>query len=75
MLLQQPDSQLTGERANPLLTLVEGDELILLVRVEHQIKDGLGLLEPLLAQTLARRGWGRGHGRTPRIEEPVSRIV
>jgi hypothetical protein len=75
VLLQQPDGQLTGESANLLLTLVEGDELILLVRVEHEIKDRLGLLEPLLAQTLARRGWERGHGRTPGIEETASRIV
>lgn len=75
MLLQQPDGQLTGERANPLLTLVEGDQLILLVRVEHEIKDRLGLLEPLLAQVVARREWERGHGRTPAVEEPESRIV
>jgi hypothetical protein len=58
VFLQQPNGQFTGECASLLFTLVEGEESILLVRVEHQIKDGLGLLKPLLAQAVARRERG-----------------
>jgi hypothetical protein len=75
VLLQQPNCQLTGECTSLLLTLVEGDESILLVRVEHEIKNGLGLLEPLLAQAVARRERGWGHRRTPRSRSPSLELV
>jgi hypothetical protein len=54
MLLDQPGGELAGQRAGAPFPLIEGDELILLIGIEHQLEDGLGLLEPLTPQALAR---------------------
>jgi hypothetical protein len=52
MLLEQPGGQLAGQRAGAALALVERDESVLLVGVEHQLEGGLGLLEPLALEPL-----------------------
>jgi hypothetical protein len=53
VLLEQPGGELAGQRAGAALALVEGDEPVLLVGVEHQLEGGLGLLEPLALEALA----------------------
>jgi hypothetical protein len=49
MLPDEPGGELAGQRAGAALALVEGDEPVLLVGVEHQLEGGLGLLGPLFA--------------------------
>jgi hypothetical protein len=53
MPLQEPGSQIAAEFAGPLLTLIEGDELILIPRIEHQIKSRGSMGEKTLAEFLA----------------------
>jgi hypothetical protein len=55
VLLDQPGGELAGQRAGAALPLIEGDEPVLLVGVEHQLEGGLGLLEPLSLEALAPR--------------------
>jgi hypothetical protein len=52
-LLDEPGGELARQRAGALLPLVEGDESVLLIGVEHQLEGGLGLLEPLPLEALA----------------------
>lgn len=56
MLFEEPGGELLGQGTGPCLALIEGDQLRLLVGIEQQFKDRFGLLEPLLAETVARRG-------------------
>jgi hypothetical protein len=58
VLLEEPGGELAGERAGAPLPLIEGDEPVLLIGVEHQLEGGLGLLEPLSLEALAS-GIGR----------------
>jgi hypothetical protein len=53
VLLDEPGGELAGQRAGAALALVEGDESVLLIGVEHQLEGGLGLLEPLSLEPLA----------------------
>jgi hypothetical protein len=53
VLLEEPGGPLAGQRAGPRLPLVEGDESVPLLGVEHQLEGGLGLLEPLPLEALA----------------------
>jgi hypothetical protein len=53
VLLEEPGGELAGQRAGAALALVEGDESVLLVGVEHQLEGGLGLLEPQALEALA----------------------
>jgi len=53
MLPQPPGGQIAAEFAGPLLTLIEGDELVLIVRIEPQVKSGGSVAEKALAEFLA----------------------
>jgi hypothetical protein len=61
VLFEEPSGQFLGQGGGALLALVEGDQLILLVGIEHEFKDGLGLLEPLPAEAVA--GGAASHGK------------
>ncbi|HLX10359.1 MAG TPA: hypothetical protein VKY89_21100, partial [Thermoanaerobaculia bacterium] len=50
MLLEEPGREVTAEFDGPLLSLVEGHELILASRIEHQIEGRSGVIEPPLAK-------------------------
>jgi hypothetical protein len=68
MLLEQPGGEITAELDGPLLSLIKGDELILVLRIEHQVEGGCGLGQPALAKGRARiHGLGLrvAHGRPP----------
>jgi hypothetical protein len=68
MLLEQPGREVTAEFDGPLLPLVEGDELILVLRIEHQVEGGCGVGQPALAQGRAGvigLGSRVAHGRPP----------
>jgi hypothetical protein len=68
MLLEQPGGEVPAELDGPLLPLVKGDELILVLRIEHQVEGGCGVGQPALAKSCA---WVLGlgsrvaHGRPP----------
>jgi hypothetical protein len=65
VLLEEPGREVTAEFDGPLLPLIEGHELILASRIEHQIEGGRGVSEPALAKGLVGIiGWGGGvaHG-------------
>jgi hypothetical protein len=51
--LDEPGGELAGQRAGAPVALVESDESVLLIGVEHQLEGGLGLLEPLSLEALA----------------------
>lgn len=64
VLLQEPGGQILSEFVGPLFALIEGDELVLERRIEHQVKGGGGLLEPATTQFLTsgvRSGGGVVH--------------
>src|SRR5262245_56129494 len=68
MLLEQPGREVTAEIDGPLLPLVEGGELILVLRIEHQVEGGCGAGQPALAKGRAPvLGLGSrvAHGRPP----------
>jgi hypothetical protein len=50
VLLEEPDREITTEFDGPLLPLIEGEELILVLRIKHQVKGGRGVGEPALAK-------------------------
>ena len=50
VLLEEPGGQITPQFAGAFLTLVEGDELILVFRAEHEVEGGGGMAEPALAE-------------------------
>ncbi len=54
MLLDQPGGQVASQLAGAGLALIEGDQIGLVIGVEHQVKGGGGLGEPAAAQVLAR---------------------
>jgi hypothetical protein len=59
VLLEEPDREVSAEFDGPLFPLIEGHELILASRIEHQIEGGCGVGEPSLAKRLLRiAGWG-----------------
>ena len=62
VLLQQPGGQFARQGAGAGFALVESHQLVLLVGVEHEFKDGLGLLQPLLTETVVCGGCGVAHG-------------
>jgi hypothetical protein len=53
MALQEPGGQVTAELAGTLLALVEGDELVLILGIKHQVESGGGVGEEALAKFLA----------------------
>ena len=53
VLLEEPSGQVAAEFADALLALLEGDELFLVVGVEHQIEGGRGVGEPAPAKGFA----------------------
>jgi hypothetical protein len=55
MPLQEPGGQVTAEFAGPLLTLIEGDQLVLIRSIEHQIEGGRSVRQKTLAEFLAAR--------------------
>jgi hypothetical protein len=61
MLLQEPDGQIASEVGGAFLPLIEGDELVLGLRVEHEVEGSSGLFDPPAPQFLALdvRGWLR----------------
>src|SRR5262245_37273994 len=68
MLLEQPGREVTAEFDGPLLPPVEGDELILVLRIEHQVEGSGGVGQPALAKGRAGAlGLGSRvvHGRPP----------
>jgi hypothetical protein len=68
VLLEQPGRQVAAEFDGPLLPLVEGDELILVSGIEHQVEGGCGVGQPAPAQGRAGvLGLGSRviHGRPP----------
>jgi hypothetical protein len=50
VLLEQPSRLVAAEFDGPLLSLVEGGELILVSGIEHQVEGGCGVGQPALAQ-------------------------
>jgi hypothetical protein len=52
VLLQQPGDQVPAQVDGPFLALVEGDELVLVFGVEHQVEGGAAVAEETLAEFL-----------------------
>jgi hypothetical protein len=50
VLLEEPGGQILPQFAGPLLTLVEGDELVLIFGSEHEVEGGGSMAEPALAE-------------------------
>jgi hypothetical protein len=65
MTFQEPSGQVTPQFAGPLLALVERDELVLVLGIEHQVESGGGVREETLAEFLVagnrRGGWSIVH--------------
>lgn len=61
MLLQEPDGQIASEVGGTFFPLIEGDELVLGLSVEHEVEGSGGLFDPPAPQFLALvvRGWLR----------------
>jgi len=53
VLLEQPGGEVAAQLDGPLLPLVEGDELILVSGIEHQVEGGSGVGQPAPAQDRA----------------------
>jgi hypothetical protein len=49
MLLDQPGGQVASQLTGPTLALVEGNQVGLVLGVEHLIEGGRGMSQPLLA--------------------------
>jgi hypothetical protein len=67
VLFEQPSGQFVGHGAGTAFALVEGDQLLLLVGIEHEFESGFGLVQPLTAELVAGGGVG-SHG-SPSWEE------
>jgi len=52
MLLEQPGDQIPPQVDGPFLTLIEGDELVLVFGAEHQVEGGAAVAEETLAEFL-----------------------
>lgn len=52
VLLEQPDREVTAQFDGSLFPLVEGHELILVLRIEYQVEGSAGVGQPALAQGL-----------------------
>jgi hypothetical protein len=50
VLLEEPGGQILPQFAGALLTLVEGDELVLVFGSEHEVEGGGSMAEPALAE-------------------------
>jgi hypothetical protein len=62
--LQEPEGQVAAEFTGPLLALVEGNQLVLILGVKHEVERGGSMGEEALAQFLVtglRRGLGVVH--------------
>ena len=60
MLFQEPGSQLLAQSSGALFPLGEGYEVLLFGGVEEKVEGSLGLLQPLLPQSLAESFRHRG---------------
>jgi hypothetical protein len=56
VLLGEPGGQVAAKVEGPLLALVEGAELVLVLRVEHQVESGGRVAEPAAAEFFALVG-------------------
>ena len=68
MLREEPDREVTEEPDGPLFPTVQGHELILILRIAHQVEGRYGTGEPTPAKDLvggrvevASRSWRRFH--------------
>ena len=52
MLLEQPGDQIPPQVDGPFLTLIEGDELVLVFGAEHQVEGGAAVAEEARAEFL-----------------------
>jgi hypothetical protein len=78
VLLEQPGRQVAAELDGPLLPLIEGDELILVSGIEHQVEGGCGVGQPALAKGRAAVLGLRSrivHGRPPDDRVNRTRIL
>ena len=72
VLLEEPGGQILPQFAGPLLTLVEGDELVLIFGSEHEVEGGG--TQPIPAESLlAPSGASASFGLTP--QQSVSRLA
>ena len=64
VLLDEPGGQVAAQVEGLQLALVEGAELILVLRIEHQVESGGGVAEPAATEFVALRDrwWLRSNG-------------